>query len=165
VQPHQLLLGHLQLDVLVALRADIRIATVGAVGSAAYRRRRGQPRTLAEFQAQRWAVFDRDLPMLAPWWRASFGPKAALPTRMVCCVPNLEELLALAEAGVALTVLPDYLVAPAVEERRVMVLAPAAGQYSRQRAAGNTLFLAWRQGLVESARIRVVRQALVREAA
>jgi DNA-binding transcriptional LysR family regulator len=84
---------------------------------------------------------------------------------MVCCVPNLEELLALAEAGVALTVLPDYLVAPALEERRVMVLAPAAGQYSRQRAAGNTLFLAWRQGLVESARIRVVRQALVREAA
>jgi hypothetical protein len=29
--------------------------------------------------------------------------------------------------------------------------------------AGNTLFLAWRQGLVESARIRVVRQALMLE--
>jgi DNA-binding transcriptional LysR family regulator len=172
VLERRLLEGALDLTILVRPAElpgveTVRLAheTFVAVGSAAYVRRWGQPRTLAEFQAQRWAVFDRDLPMHAPWWRASFGPKAALPTRIVCCVPSLEELLALAEAGVALTVLPDYLVAPAVEERRVVVLAPAAGQYSRQRAAGNTLFLAWRQGLVESARIRVVRQALVREAA
>lgn len=134
--------------------------TFVAVASAAYVSRWGQPRTLADFQAQRWAVFDRDLPMHAPWWRASFGPKAALPTRIVSSVASLEELLGLAEAGVVVTVLPDYLVAPAVEEGRVMVLEPAAGQYSRQRAAGNTLFLAWRQGMVESARVRVVRQAI-----
>ncbi|HZH76435.1 MAG TPA: LysR family transcriptional regulator [Archangium sp.] len=131
-----------------------------AVGAPAAVKRWGRPRTLEEFQARRWAVFDPDLPMLTPWWRASFGTKAVLPEHIVCHVASLEELLALAEAGVALTVLPDYLVRPSVEAGRVLVLEPAPGQHSRQRAAGNTLFLSWRDGTVESARLRTVRQAL-----
>jgi DNA-binding transcriptional LysR family regulator len=134
--------------------------TFVAVGAPAYLKRWGQPRTLADFQAQRWAVFDQDMAMHLPWWRASFGSKAALPERIVCRMPSLEELLALAEASVALVVLPDYLVTPAVSGGRVLVLEPAPGQHARQRAAGNTLFLAWREGMVESARFRAVRQAL-----
>ncbi|MDY7232170.1 LysR family transcriptional regulator [Hyalangium rubrum] len=134
--------------------------TFVAVGAPAYVKRWGQPRTLTDFQAQRWAVFDQDMAMHLPWWRASFGPKAALPERIVCRMASLEELLALAEASVALVVLPDYLVTAALAERRVLLLEPAPGQHARQRAAGNTLFLAWREGMKESARLRAVRQAL-----
>jgi DNA-binding transcriptional LysR family regulator len=159
--------GTLDLAILVRPAELAGVATVPlaretflAVGAPAYLEHRGHPRTVADFQAARWAVFDPDLPMHAPWWRASFGPKAALPRQVVCQVASLEELLALAEVGVALTVLPDYLVAPSVEARRLVVLEPAAGQYARQRPAGNTIFLAWREGVAESARLRAVREAL-----
>lgn len=135
--------------------------TFQAVGAPGYVKRWGTPRTLVDFLAQRWAVFDRDLPMHGPWWRASFGPKARLPERIACRVASLEELRSLVEAGVALAVLPDYLVAPSVAERRLIVLEPAPGQHTRQRAARNTIFLAWRKGVAESARLQAVRRALV----
>jgi hypothetical protein len=39
-------------------------------------------------------VFDADLAMLAPWWRAAFGPKEPLPAQVVCRITNLDEMLA-----------------------------------------------------------------------
>jgi DNA-binding transcriptional LysR family regulator len=140
--------------------SPIALETFLAIGATRTRGGHPGPRTLADFQAQRWAVFDGDLAMHRTWWRAAFGPKAALPERVSCQVASLEELLALAESGAVLTVLPDYLVGPAVAAGRVTVLAPAPGQYARQRSAGNTIFLAWRTGAVESARVRAVREVL-----
>jgi hypothetical protein len=40
------------------------------------------------------------------------------------------------------------------------VLEPARGQHTRQRPARNTIFLAWRRGAIESARLHEARQAL-----
>lgn len=167
VLERRLVEGALDLAILVRPAELPGVATVPlaretfvAVGAPAYLERRGQPRSLAEFQAQRWATFDRDLPMHAPWWRASFGPRAALPEHVICQMASLEELLALAEAAVALTVLPDYLVAPSVEAGTLVMLPPGPGQYARQRTAGNTLFLAWREGVAESARLSAVRDSL-----
>ena len=171
VLERRLVEGALDVIILVRPSALPGVATVPlarerfvAVGAPGYLQHRGPPSTLADFLSQRWAVFDEDLPMHAPWWRASFGSRAALPEHIACQVASLEELLALAEAGVALAVLPDYLVGPSVEAGKLVMLEPASGQHSRQRAAGNTLFLAWREGAMESARMKAVRQALRMEA-
>src|SRR5437764_8422119 len=56
-----------------------------------------RPRTLDEFQRAPWIVFDRDLAMHAPWWRATFGRRAALPQTIVAEASELEAMLALVE--------------------------------------------------------------------
>ena len=109
--------------------------------------------SLESLRSQRWIVFDEDLPMLRPWWRQAFGPRAPLPEQIACRVASLDEMLALAEAGVGLTVLPDYLVASSLQAGRLVAL-PA------RRPARNTLFLAWRRSVVETARFLAVRDAL-----
>ena len=119
---------------------------------------RRPPRSLEDFTRLRYLVFDRDLAMHAPWWRASFGRKAALPPDIICEMASLEELLALAEEGVGVAVLPDYHVAPSVAARRVRVLTPEGA-----RPARNTLFLAWRAAAVQTARFVAVRDALTSE--
>jgi DNA-binding transcriptional LysR family regulator len=108
-----------------------------------------------QLQAARWIVFDEDLPMHAHWWRSAFGARAPLPERLVCQVASLDEMQALAEAGIGLAVLPDYAVAPAVEAGRLVVI-PSPG-----RPARNTLWLVHRQGIPLTARFEAVRQALL----
>lgn len=134
--------------------------TFVAVASPAWVKANGRPKTAEDFRAHGFAVFDRDLAMHAPWWRASFGAKAALPTRIVCTVASLDELQALAESGACVTVLPDYFVAPAVKAKRLVVLEPAPKQHPHQRAAKNTLFLAWRAGAPVTAAFEAARNAL-----
>ena len=75
------------------------------------------------FEQARYVVFDDDLPMLAPWWRASFGRAAKLQPQIAARVASLDELQALAEAGTGIAVLPDYFVADAVKARRLVKLA------------------------------------------
>jgi DNA-binding transcriptional LysR family regulator len=134
--------------------------TFVAVASPAYLRAHGIPRTRAEFQQHRFLVFDRDLAMHGPWWRAAFGGRAELPAKIVGEVASLEEMQALAEQGVALAVLPDYLVAEALAARLLVALPPEGGA-RRPRPAMNTLFLAWRASEITSARLRVTRDALL----
>jgi DNA-binding transcriptional LysR family regulator len=138
----------------------IATETFVAVAAPAYLARHGQPRTPAEFREHRYVVFDPDLAMHAPWWRATFGARAALPEHIVCEVASLEEMMALAIAGAVIAVLPDYQVADAVRAGALRVLEPARGQHARQRPARNTIFLAWRRGAIESARLQAARQAL-----
>jgi DNA-binding transcriptional LysR family regulator len=91
----------------------IATETFLAVAAPACLARRGQPRTAADFREHRYVVFDRDLAMHAPWWRAAFGGRTALPENIACEVASLEEMMALAIAGAAIAVLPDYQVADA----------------------------------------------------
>jgi DNA-binding transcriptional LysR family regulator len=151
------------LDLIVLARAPelpgiasepLATETFVAVASPAYLAVHGRPVTADGYRAQRWIVFDRDLAMHAPWWRATFGRRAPLPERIACTVASLDEMLALAEAGVGLAVLPDYHVAAALAARR-LVLVPGARSPAR-----NQLLLGWRRGAVESARLRAVRDAL-----
>lgn len=133
--------------------------TFVAVASPAYLRAHGAPRTRAEFQRHRFVVFDRDLAMHAPWWRAAFGGRGEPPATIVGEVASLEEMQALAEEGVGIAVLPDYLVAAALSAKRLVVLPPDGGS-RRARAARNTLFLGWRGAAITTARLRATLEAL-----
>ena len=66
---------------------------------------------------------------------------------------------ALAEEGVGIAVLPDYLVAAALTARRLVVLPPDGGS-RRARPARNTLFVGWRGAAITTARLRATLEAL-----
>ncbi|MCK8498526.1 LysR family transcriptional regulator [Myxococcus fulvus] len=129
-----------------------------AVASPGYLKRWGTPRSARDFAAHRFVAFDSDLAMLLPWWRAAFGAKEPLPTQVVCRIANLDEMLALAEAGVGLAVLPDYLVQPALREGRVAALE--APRRAARRPSG-TLWVAWRKAAAPTARFLAVRDWLL----
>ncbi len=131
------------------------VETFTAVASPGYQRERGTPRSAADFEDHRLIVFDRDLPMHAAWWRATFGARAPMRGRVVCRVASLDEMLALAAAGAGIAVLPDYFIAPALAAREVVAIAPGA-----KRRARNPILLAARRGAVPSARVRALREAL-----
>jgi len=131
-----------------------------AVAAPAYLRRWGTPRSARDFGTHRFIAFDADLAMLGPWWRASFGSKELLPAKVVCRIANLDEMLALVEAGVGLAVLPDYLVQPAVLAGRVVTLEPEPGRRSSRRPRG-TLWVAWRRTAAPTARFLAVRDWLL----
>lgn len=116
-------------------------------------------RTREGFAAQRFLVFDGDLAMHAPWWRAHFGASAP-GGQIVAEVADLDELLALCEAGLGVVVLPDYLARASVEAGRTVRLEVERGLSPRPRPARNTIFLAWREGVIESARFLALREAL-----
>lgn len=131
-----------------------------AVASRAYLKRWGTPKSARDFAAHRFIAFDSDLAMLGPWWRSAFGPKEPLPSRVVCRIANLDEMLALTEAGVGMTVLPDYLVEPALNEGRVVSLHPEPRRRSARQPSG-TLYVAWRRAAAPTARFLAVRDWLL----
>lgn len=159
-----------QLDLAVLSRAAelggiasqaIFTETFVAVAAPAYLARWGAPHTVADFRRHRYLVFDADLAMHAPWWRAWFGRKSRLPEAIVASVASLDEMRALAEAAVAIAVLPDYHVAASVAEKRLRILTPT-NQSGRQRQARGTIFLAWRASTAGPAKVRAVRDYLTR---
>jgi DNA-binding transcriptional LysR family regulator len=79
---------------------------------------------------------------------------------VVCHITNLDEMQALAEAGCGITVLPDYLVGPAVSAGRLVALEPESGRRSPRRPRG-TLWLAWRRAAAPSARFLAMRDWLL----
>ena len=131
-----------------------------AVASKAYLRANGKPRTALEFEEHRYVVFDADLPMQAAWWRAHFGPKAKMPTRIACRIASLDEMLALAEEGIGVAVLPNYFVKDALAAGKIVELTPDGGT-RRGRGARNPIHLAWRKAAADTARFRAVRDALL----
>jgi DNA-binding transcriptional LysR family regulator len=155
----RLLAGDLDLAVLARPAESDRLTTIElyvetfvAVASPRYFDRHGTPRAPEDWDAHRVLVFDRDLPMHAAFWRASYG-RAALRGTIAARVASLDELRALAEAGVGIAVLPDYFVADAIDRGKLAAVRT-------KRAARNTIALAWRTGAVSPARVAVVRTAL-----
>jgi DNA-binding transcriptional LysR family regulator len=132
-----------------------------AVGAPGYLKRTGSPRTLAEFSAHPFIVFDQALAMLRPWWRAHFGSRAALPPRHACRVASLDEILALTEAGMGLTVLPNFFIEESVDRGTVAVLTPERPREGPARRALYPIYLCWRRAAVEVARVRAVRELLL----
>lgn len=123
----------------------IATETFVAVTSPAYARK------VERLEEARYIVFDEDLAMFAPWWRAQHGRHAKLAPRLAAKVASLDEMRALAEAGAGIAVLPDFF----VEDMRGLTRIEVKG-----RPATNTLFLAWRQSAVETARFVAVRTVL-----
>ncbi|MEM9493738.1 MAG: substrate-binding domain-containing protein [Myxococcota bacterium] len=136
------------------------VETFEAVASPRYLKRHGRPERADAFAHHAYIVYDDDLPMHKTWWQAMFGRRAALPTRISCAIDSLHEMMALAEAGVGIAILPDYLVRASVDAGRLERLRPRSKQTAARRSARNTIYLAWRTGAIESARMRVARQAL-----
>jgi DNA-binding transcriptional LysR family regulator len=120
------------------------------------------PETKEAFLAARYIVFSDELPMHEAWWRASFGKRAPLPKSIVCRIASLDEMLALAEAGLGITVLPSYFIEESLAKKRLLVLwPPKARPGAVPRTAENTLHLVWRKGTIETARFRLVRDAIL----
>ncbi|MGK4007212.1 LysR family transcriptional regulator [Sorangium sp. So ce1036] len=169
VLTRRLLAGDDDLGILVSAPGDpalearpIYVEEFSAVASPAYLKAHGRPETARELAAHRFVVFDEDLAMHAAWWRAAFGKKEPLPPRIACRIRSLDEMLALAAAGVGIAVLPDYFIADAVAAGEVAVVRPRPGK--GRRGARNTIHLAWRKGATQSARFRAVQAALLDEA-
>jgi DNA-binding transcriptional LysR family regulator len=114
-------------------------------------------RTSTEIEALAlpWIVFARDRPMHDAWWKSTFGK--IKPLTPICEAPSLELMLALVEQGVGATVLPDYLVDPAIRAGRVVRLS-----IPERKTAGNSIHLIWRTSHVRNARFEATREALRR---
>ncbi len=130
-----------------------------AVASPRFVKSHGLPVTHADALEHPWAVFDEDLAMHGPWWRAAYGRTAAQPSRFTCHVASLDELLALAEAGIALTVLPDYFVAAALAAHRVVEVPMPK---NARHPARNRLTLVSRASSIRSRRFTLVHDELSR---
>lgn len=129
--------------------------TFSLYASKGYLERHGTPASVSDLASHRFAVFDDDLPMHAAWLRAKGGARARPTGEIVCRVASLDELLAIAAAGLAAVVLPEYFVEASREARRVVRVDLRPG-----RPARNALFLAWRRRAIASARFEAVRAAL-----
>lgn len=139
----------------VAHERFVAVAAPGLLADA------GAPRELADFRRLPFAIFDRDLAMHQPWWHSRFGAAAGGVERVVAEVPNLEELVALARAGLCACVLPSYLVQAELRARTLVTLEPRRRKGAPAPVADNAIHLAWRRGAVASARVRAVQQALL----
>jgi DNA-binding transcriptional LysR family regulator len=129
-----------------------------AYASRGYLRAYGTPATAADFAAHKWIAYDEDRPMQSVWWRATF---AGAPARgeMVCHVASLDEMLALAQAGVGIAVLPTYFVHPPTTEG-AQALQPIRPKGRASGRARNAIYLAWRRNAVATARFVAAREAL-----
>lgn len=123
-----------------------------------YLREHGLPTTLGELHDHRFIVFDDDLPMHAPWWRATFGRRARARGEIVARVASLVEMLALCEAGLGIAVLPAYL----TERARMSGTVRELRIGSRRTSARNRISLAWRRSVVATATFEACREALSR---
>ncbi|MEP7050757.1 MAG: LysR family transcriptional regulator [Pseudomonadota bacterium] len=136
------------------------VETFIAVCAPAYWAGAPPARTVKQLSEQRFIVFSDALAMHAAWWRATFG-KAPLPHNVVCRIANVDEMLYLAEQGLGIAVLPNYVVTESLAAGR---LVPVRAKPARSRQLGapqNPLLLAWRKARAETARLRVVRSALL----
>ncbi|MCA2980442.1 MAG: LysR family transcriptional regulator [Myxococcaceae bacterium] len=155
----QLLGGELDLAVLTrppeAAALESEVLTYEAfVAVAAAKARFG---ALDEASARRlsWVVFAEDRPMHEAWWSATFGAQRRGDVNVVVEAASLEWMLELVVRGVGVAVLPDYLVAPALARRALkrLPLRP-------RRAERSAIHVAWRRGVVPTARLNAVRDAI-----
>jgi len=116
--------------------------------------------TAKQLAEERYIVFSDALPMHGLWWRAKFG-KAPLPTKVVCRIANIDEMLYLVEQGLGIAVLPNYAVAAGLEAGRLVPVGATPARATGLEAPQNPLHLVWRRARAESARLKVVRSGLL----
>jgi DNA-binding transcriptional LysR family regulator len=137
------------LDLAVLTRAHETFVAVVATGA------RLSALNEAAAQRLRWVVFAEDRPMHDAWWRATFGAQRRADVNVVVEAASLEWMLELVVRGVGAAVLPDYLVEHALARREVKRLPLEPRKPER-----SAIHLAWRRGVVPTARLNVVREAI-----
>lgn len=101
-------------------------------------------------------AYAEDLPVVRRYWRSEFGRRPPNVTSLV--VPDLRAVLAAVTAGAGVSVLPRYLVAPALESGLVVPL------HHPEAAPLNTLYLAVGRTAPSSPALAAVRARLVQAA-
>ncbi|WP_394841381.1 LysR family transcriptional regulator [Pendulispora brunnea] len=126
------------------------------VASPGYVRKHGMPENAAEFRQRPMIIFDNDMAMLAPWWRAAFGRREPMPANVVCSVTSLEDMRQLALQGLGIAVLPDYFTARDLAAGHLVQVCKHVHPERCKREARNPMYLCWRKGTVMTARLRAV---------
>lgn len=101
-------------------------------------------------------AYAEELPIVRRYWRSEFGRRPPNVTSLV--VPNLRAVLAAVIAGAGVSVLPRYLVAPALEAGQVVQL------HQPEAPPLNTLYLAVRRGAPPSPALAAVHARLTQAA-
>lgn len=101
-------------------------------------------------------AYAEELPIVRRYWRSEFGRRPPNTTALV--VPDLRAVLAVVVAGVGVSVLPRYLVAPALENGQVVQL------HHPEAPPLNTLYLAVGRGAPRGPAVALVRERLTRAA-
>jgi DNA-binding transcriptional LysR family regulator len=135
------------------------------VASPDYLKKHGTPRTLEDFSRRRFIVYDAKMFMLTPWWRANFSQRAPLPSEHAGRISNLDEMLALTEAGAGLSVMPSFFVDDSLARQQTVLVEPERPAGKPARRALYPIHLAWRRSATETARMRTVRDLLLAEPA
>lgn len=102
-------------------------------------------------------AYAEDLPIVRRYWRSEFGRRPPNATALV--VPDLRAVLASVTGGAGVSVLPRYLVAPALESGQVVEL------HHPEAPPLNTLYLAGRRGVPHGPAVSAVRARLTGAAA
>jgi DNA-binding transcriptional LysR family regulator len=97
-------------------------------------------------------AYAEDLPILRRYWRSEFGRRP--PNEASLVVPDLRAVLAAVVAGAGVSVLPRYLVEPALAAGQVVQL------HDPEAPPLNTLYLAVRRGAVHGPAVAAVRARL-----
>jgi DNA-binding transcriptional LysR family regulator len=97
-----------------------------------------EPTALGKWlQGQPWIAYSEELPIIRRFWRVVFGQRLAVNPQFV--IPDLRGIRTAVAQGLGYSVLPNYLCADWIEQRRIqLVLQPSP-------AVRNTLWLAYRK--------------------
>ncbi|WP_422891364.1 LysR family transcriptional regulator [Promicromonospora panici] len=101
-------------------------------------------------------AYAEDLPIVRRYWRSEFGRRPPNVTSLV--VPDLRAVLAAVTAGAGVSVLPRYLVAPALENGQVVQL------HHPEAPPLNTLYLAVGRGAPHGPALAAVRDRVIEAA-
>jgi DNA-binding transcriptional LysR family regulator len=135
------------------------------VAAPGYLKEYGRPTDAAGFRRHPFVAYDADLTMLSSWWRATWGPREPLPADVRVAVTSLDDMRFLARVGAGIAVLPDYFVADDLASGALArVCKDRPGHERRKQEARNPISLCWRRAAIETARLRAVREALLRGA-
>ncbi|MFD6447035.1 LysR family transcriptional regulator [Promicromonospora sp. NPDC060204] len=102
-------------------------------------------------------AYAEDLPIVRRYWRSEFGRRPPNTTALV--VPDLRAVLAAVTGGAGVSVLPQYLVAPALDAGQVVEL------HHPEAPPLNTLYLAGRRGVPHGPAVAAVQARLTEAAA
>lgn len=96
-------------------------------------------------------AYDQDLSLVRQYFQQVFNQPCC--SKVVARCADLRALASLVQAGVGYTVLPDYLCAEALKRGDLVQLGPAGPE--------NLLYLVWRKGALQQARLAYCRDLLM----